>query len=136
MKPKLQFSIPCLEVREDGGPPSFLRIFYELPFPNFPFTFPTPGFYVANGWCNGKGDFAQGMKILNPDRTLLIQTGDQPFTLKEQETPFMAVNLFAEVIFEKPGIYYFQIFLKENLEDAELQLEYPLIIREAETASK
>lgn len=128
MKPLLQFSIPCLEVKEDGGPPSFLRIFYELPFPEFPFIFPEPGFFIANGWCNGKGDFVQSMKLLKPDKkTVLIQTGDQPFSLKEEETPFMAVNLLAEVKFDAPGTYWIQIFLNN-----ELKLEYPLVVRKAE----
>lgn len=127
MKPKLQFSIPCLEVREDQGPPSFLRIFYELPFPVFPIKFPEPGFFVVNGWCYGKGEFVQSMKILKPDKTELISTGPQKFTLPDELVPFMAVNLFAEVIFETPGTYWNQVFL-EN----EMVLEYPLTIRKAE----
>lgn len=128
MKPSLQFSIPCLEVKEDGGPPSFLRVFYELPFPAFPFKFPAPGFFIANGWCNGKGDFIQSMKLLKPDKkSILIQTGDQPFTLKEAGTPFMAVNLLAEVEFQTDGTYWIQVSLNN-----ELKLEYPLVVRKAE----
>ncbi|MDQ7826465.1 MAG: hypothetical protein RDV48_26925 [Candidatus Eremiobacteraeota bacterium] len=128
-RPSLQFSVPCLEVVEDEkGPPSFSRIFYELPFPEFPFKFPGRGFFIANGWCNGQGNFAQEMKILNPDKkSALIGTGKQPFDLKELETPFMAINLFQDVMFPQPGTYWIQIYLSD-----ELALEYPLVVRKAE----
>ncbi|MCL5036734.1 MAG: hypothetical protein M1269_06390 [Chloroflexi bacterium] len=126
-KPSLQFSIPCLGVTEDEGPPSFNRIFYELPFPEFPFTFPGPGFFICNGWCNGEGEFVQGMKLLKPDKSVLVETGPQPFKLTETETPFMAINLFQQIVFEKPGTYYIQILLND-----ELTLEYPLSVRKAE----
>ena len=126
-KPSLQFSIPCLGVTEDEGPPSFNRIFYELPFPEFPFTFPGPGFFICNGWCNGEGEFNQKMKLIKPDKSVLVETGDQPFKLAEVETPFMAINLFQQIVFEVEGTYWIQIFL-----DDELALEYPLVVRKAE----
>lgn len=130
-KPFLQFSVPCLSVKEDQGPPSFMNIFYELPFPEFPFTFPGMGFFIANGWCNGKGDFKQSMRILKPDKGILVQTGDQPFSLREEKTPFMAINLFQGVTFDAPGIYWVQVFL-----DDVLTLEYPMEVRKAEPVKK
>ncbi len=144
MKPSLQFSIPCFQVREDEGkPPSFEFIFYELPFPRFPFPpreddpehekykdrWTNWGFFVANGWCNGKGDFIQSMQIVKPDKkTVLVATGDQPFTLADNNTPFMAINFFQGIRFEEAGIHWIQVFLNN-----ELVLEYPLTIRKAET---
>jgi hypothetical protein len=131
-KPSLQFSVPCLAVTEDDkGPPSFNRIFYELPFPEFPFRFPKPGFFIANGWCNGQGNFVQSMRILTPEKKVLIETGNQPFELKEVETPFMAINLFQDLPFEKPGTYWIHIYL-----DGELAVEYPMVVRLAEGAQK
>lgn len=140
MKPSLQFSIPCLQVVEEQGPPSFNYIFYELPFPKFPFPPQSPEdpdsekyrnwqFFVANGWCSGQGDFVQSMRIVLPDKkTVLVSTGDQPFSLKDMETPFMAVNLFQGVIFREPGTHWVQVLL-----DGNVVLEYPLVIRKAET---
>ncbi len=131
-RPSLQFSVPCLAVTEDDkGPPSFNRIFYELPFPEFPFRFPKPGFFIANGWCNGQGNFVQSMRILTPEKKTLIETGNQPFELKEVETPFMAINLFQDLPFEKPGTYWIHIYL-----DGELAVEYPMVVRLAEGAQK
>lgn len=131
MKPSLQFSIPFLGYEQEEGPPSFRYIFFELPFPSFPHVFPEPGFFVANGWCNGKGEFEQRMQILLPDReTVLVDTGPQPFNLTEAETPFMAVNLFKELEFPAPGTYWFRVML-----DGQITLEHPLVIRQAEAAA-
>jgi hypothetical protein len=122
--PALQFSVPCLEVvDQEGKPPSFNYLFYELPLPEFPFKV---DFYVANGWCNGKGKFVQSMSILKPDKTTMVETGDQPFELKEAITPFMAVNFFQGIVFEQPGTYWFRV----NLAGRKV-LEYPLTVREA-----
>jgi len=123
--PSLQFSVPCLEVVDtEGKPPSFNYLFYELPLPEFPFKVV---FYVANGWCNGRGQFVQSMQILKPDKTPLVQTGDQPFELKEPNTPFMAVNYFQGIVFDAPGVYQFRI----NLGGQKI-LEYPLTVRHVE----
>lgn len=127
--PSLQFSIPCLNVDDKKGPPSFQYVFYELPFPQFPFKFPEgEGFYVANGWCNGTGSHVQRMKILDPSRqNVLVDTQDQPFTLKKQDEPFMAVNYITGMAFESPGTYWFQVYL-----DGRVRLEYPLPVRKAD----
>lgn len=122
--PFLQFSVPCLEVVDtEGKPPSFNYLFYELPLPEFPFKV---DFFVANGWCNGTGKFTQSMMILKPDKTTMVETGDQPFELKESVTPFMAVNFFQGIVFEKPGTYWFRVQL-----GGKKVLEYPLTVREA-----
>ena len=134
-RPSLQFSVPCLTVVEDGGPPSFHSIFFELPFPKFPVKFPGKGFFIANSWSNGQGRFAQELKLFKPDRkTEVIKTGKQPFELKEETTPFMAVNLFQDVVFEEPGTYWVEITLADSQGGLKTELEYPLVIRLAEGA--
>jgi hypothetical protein len=121
-QPSLQFSVPCLEVTDQAGkPPSLNYLFYELPLPELPFAVT---FFVANGWCNGKGTHYQRMKILNSDRTTaLVETGKQDFTLKDAAEPFMAVNEFKQITFEKAGTYWFQVFLGDRK-----VLEYPITI--------
>jgi hypothetical protein len=105
---------------------SFIGIFYELPFPEFPT--PKFSFFLANGWSNGKGQFKQKVRILNPDRqSAIIETPDQEFELKENTTPFMAVNFFAEIQLQQEGTYWIQSFL-----NGKLVLEYPMVARKAE----
>ncbi|MCD4785169.1 MAG: hypothetical protein K8T10_15240 [Candidatus Eremiobacteraeota bacterium] len=128
--PTLQFTIPYLSEGDDERIRSFVGIFYELPFPDFPT--PKFSFFVANGWSNGKGQFRQKMRLLNPDKkTAVIETPDQEFELKDTTTPFMAVNYFAEMILQQPGIYWFQTFL-----NGKLILEFPMVARKAENSGK
>jgi hypothetical protein len=124
--PTLQFSIPYLSEGDDERIRTFMGIFYELPFPGFPT--PKFSFFVANGWCNGKGKFKQKMRMLKPDRkTAVIETPDQEFDLKETTTPFMAVNYFAEMALEQPGTYWFQTFLNNKL-----IIEFPMVARKVD----
>jgi hypothetical protein len=124
--PSLQFSIPYLSEGDDERIRSFIGIFYELPFPEFPT--PKFSFFLANGWSNGKGQFKQKVRILNPDRqSAIIETPDQEFELKENTTPFMAVNFFAEIQLQQEGTYWIQSFL-----NGKLVLEYPMVARKAE----
>lgn len=128
--PNLQFSVPYLSEGDDERIRSFVGIFYELPFPDFPT--PKFSFFVANGWCNGKGKFRQKMRLLNPDRkTAIIETPDQDFDLKDTTTPFMAVNYFAEMVLQQPGTYWFQTFL-----NGVLVLEFPMVARKADLPQK
>lgn len=122
--PSLQFSVPCLEVEDQQDrPPSFKYLFYELPFPEFPFK---ASFFIANGWCNGSGTYKQSMKILKPDGSLLVETGQQDVNLANSTTPFMAVNYFPELPFEGPGVYRVEVYLAANR-----VLSYPITVRQA-----
>jgi len=130
-KPSLQFSIPCLGVDEEKGkPPSFKYIFYELPFPAFPAECPL--FFINNGWCYGLGPHTERTKILRPDKkTVLTDTKDHEFMLEDDETPFMAINMYQEIVFPEPGTYWVQIFL-----DNQQVIQYPLPIRQASAKKK
>jgi hypothetical protein len=125
-EPSLQFSVMCLEVSEEAGPPTFRHLFYELPLPNFPFQMPQ--FYVANGWANGCGSFQQSVKILAPDKMkTIVETGEQSFVLGDPYTPFMSITAFNDLQFAEPGIYWVRVSLNEKI-----FLEYPLPVRRAD----
>ncbi len=119
-KPVLQFSIPCLEVDAEDKPPIFSYVFYELPYPRQPVDY-----FICNGWSNGKGKFRQEIRILKPDRSLFISTGEQEFDLKDESIPQLMINQFSNVVFEQFGVYWVQNYL-----NGELVMEYPLIVRE------
>jgi hypothetical protein len=124
--PSLQFSVPYLSEGTDERIRSFIGIFYELPFPEFPT--PKFSFFLANGWCNGQGTYRQQIKILAPDRqSAIVETPEQEFQLKENTVPFMAVNYFSEMQLPGEGSYWIQTFLNGNM-----VLEYPMVARKAE----
>src|SRR5262249_41016623 len=79
--PSLQFSVMCLDlIQEEQKPPTLQHLFYEIPIPSLPFRIGR--FHVVNCWTNGRGQFQQSVKILNPTKTkILIETGQQNFIL-------------------------------------------------------
>lgn len=123
--PKLQFSIPCFEVEyQDSQAPTLRYIFYDLPFPELPFRM---SFYIVNGWIGSTRVRHQEVKILKPDGTQFIATGQQPLEFVEQNTPFMAVNSFPDLPFDQPGFYQIVV----SLEQKEV-IRYPLNVRVVE----
>lgn len=121
-EPSLQFSVTCLEVIEDKGPPTLRYLFYELPLPVLPHGI---DFYLANCWANGLGSFEQSVKILYPDRIkILVETGEKSFVLGDPYTPFMAIFRFSEIQFSEEGRYWIQNYL-----NGKLILEYPVTVR-------
>ncbi len=127
MVPSLQFSIPCLDIDDSAGPQSFQKIFFELPI-GADFPYKLSYFFIANGWCSGKGRYSQKLKILNPDGTTLVDTGAQLIELESPERPYMISNKLVDLVFQAPGLYRVQVFL-----DDELRLEYPIRIFQAKS---
>jgi hypothetical protein len=126
MKPRLQFSLLCLGVEEEKGPPSFLHVFQVLPSERFPFQFPAgSGFFVVTGWTRGEGEHTQTTRILAGDGTALVDSGEHPFELAENGS-FMLVQFLDGVQFPEPGDYSVEISL-----DGETALDYPLVLQEA-----
>ena len=129
MKPSLQFSVPCLDIDSAGpGPQSFQKVFFELPI-GADFPYKLSYFYIANGWCSGQGHFKQVLRILNPDGSTLIDSGEQAIELDAYERPFMIANKLQDLVFNTQGVYKVQIFL-----DGAMVLEYPLRIFRAKSA--
>lgn len=123
--PKLQFSVPCLEVEyQEQRAPSLGFIFYDLPFGELPSSL---SFYVVNGWIGSDRHRQQEIKILKPDGSVFLKTGQQPLQFVDRNTPFMAVNYFPDLPFGELGLYQVVIYLEEKE-----MLRYPLTVRMAE----
>ena len=127
--PKLQFSVPCFEVEyQDSQAPTLKYIFYDLPFPELPFKM---SFHVVNGWIGSKKQRQQEVKILKPDGSVFVQTGQQPLEFVDEHTPFMAVNFFPDMPFQEPGYYNVVVYLEQKE-----VIRYPLNVRVAEQAKE
>lgn len=127
--PKLQFSVPCFEVEyQESQAPTLRYIFYDLPFPELPFKM---SFHVVNGWIGSTRQRQQEIKILKPDGSVFVSTGQQPLEFVDQNTPFMAVNFFPEMPFDKEGLYQIVVFLEQRE-----VLRYPLTVRLAQQAAQ
>ena len=122
--PKHQFSIPCFEVEyKESRAPSLMYIFYDLPFPKLPLE-DDFAFHIVNGWIGSARKRQQEIKILKPDGSVFLKTGQQPLEFVDEFTPFMAVNKFPNLPFDKEGHYYVVVYLEEKE-----VIRYPLRVR-------
>lgn len=124
IKPNLQFSVVCDDVRrEDNGKFMLLGIFEAINSATFPARHHT--LFIANRWCKGEGSFTQKIRIVNAkDKGIVFQTEEQPFQLADIDTHHTIVSRFNNLLFESPGKYWVEIFLNR-----ELVLNYPVILR-------
>jgi len=124
IKPNLQFSVVCDDVRrEDNGKFMLLGLFEAINAVEFPARHHT--LFVANRWCKGEGSFTQKIRIVNSkDQTIVFQTEDQPFQLADIDTHHTIVSRFNNLLFPNPGKYWVEIFLNN-----ELMLNYPIMLR-------
>lgn len=131
--PKLQFSVPCFEVEyKESRAPSLMYIFFDLPFPKLPLD-DDFHFHIVNGWILPQGATIppggvykrqQEIKILKPDGSVFLKSGQQPLEFKDVHVPFMAVNKFPNLPFKEEGYYYIVVYLEERE-----VLRYPLRVR-------
>jgi hypothetical protein len=118
--PNLQSSVMCLGLEETLAP-TLKYLFFELPVPDLPHEV---NFCIVNVWINGRGDFAQSVRILNTKRSeTLVFTGDQPFTLTDPATPQMMTNEIVGLKLTDVGQYWVQVSL-----DGNSILEYPFTV--------
>ena len=116
-KPVLQFSVLCDGVASPDTKAVFIGVFSS---------FIRPGnmapFFVVNRWIYGKGDFRQKVAIKTPDlKHVIHEAPERKFSLKEEFGAHNIVNGFVNVNFEKPGVYWVEVSL-----DDEVVMSYPL----------
>ncbi len=131
IKPNLQFSVMCDDVRrEDNGKFMLLGLFEAINARKFPATHPS--LFVANRWCKGEGAFIQKIRIVNPkDNSIIFQTDEQHFEIQDIDRHHTLISKFNNLVFPEPGKYWVEILL-----DNELVLNYPILLKAAEADIK
>jgi hypothetical protein len=126
---KLLYSVPSLGLDDSKGPPTFVFVTHELPFHEFPYTFPEDaGFFVSNGWLGTPGVYRQRIELLEPSGTLLAETGERELEMID-ERPYLAITYFQGLTFAEQGTYRIRI----SVDGAEV-LSYPLFVTLADPA--
>lgn len=126
IKPNLQFSVMCDDVRrEDNGKFILVGLFEAINAKKFPATHPT--LFLANRWSKGSGSFTQKIRIMNPkDNSIVFQTDEQVFELSDIDRHHTLVSRFNNLVFPNPGKYWVEVLL-----DGELVINYPIMLTEA-----
>lgn len=130
IKPNLQFSILCDDVRrEENGKFMLIGLFEAINAKKFPATHHS--LFVVNRWCKGEGTFVQRIRIINTkDKSTVFETDDQPFELGDINAHHTIISRVNDLLFPVRGKYWVEIML-----DKELFLNYPLILKEGKNES-
>ncbi len=126
MKPDLQFSVLCDDVRrEDNGKFILIGLFEAIVGMQFPFVY--PGLCVVNRWCNGEGRFHQRIRIVGTGNETIVETEDSPVDLPATLANVTSVSLFRNIRFPHPGRYWMEVLL-----DGDLKQRYSLMVLKME----
>lgn len=118
-RPLLQFSVNCDGVGQDESGKLVLVGIFE--FFKQPAT--VPQFFIVNRWTRGSGTFKQNVRILRPDRDLLVEAEEVEFTLSHPTARHTIASGFVNQNFPDPGVYWVEVSL-----DDELELAWPLLV--------
>ena len=120
-KPILQFSVLCDGVAEQANKGVLIGVFSR-----FIRTGVMSPFFIVNRWVYGKGTFKQKIAIKSPElENTITDIPEQEFSLKEEFNGRDIINGFVNVNFEKPGVYWVEVSL-----DDEVVMSYPLPVYE------
>lgn len=126
MKPDLQFSVLCDDVRrEDNGKFMLIGLFEAIGAAQFPLSY--PGMCVVNRWCNGQGKYMQKTRLMGPGNEVLVETQETPVELPDTLANVTALSLFRNIRFAQPGRHWIEVLL-----DNDLKQRYPLMIMKIE----
>jgi hypothetical protein len=123
MKPDLQFSIVCDNIRrEDNGKMMFIGIFEVIGAKKFPAKHHE--LFIANRWIKGAGTFKEKTRIVNlKDNKPIFETKEVDFELKNIEAAHTVISKFINIVFPEPGKYQVEVLL-----NGETIRYYPIVL--------
>ena len=114
MKPELQYSILCDDVRQErNGKFMFLGAFNRIMSPSLPIVYPM--FHVANQWCSGEGEFKEQSRIVDEDNKIIVASPEIIFKLKDFASSHFVISRFQNIKFLRSGKYSVEVILNGEL---------------------
>ena len=118
--PDLQCSLLCEEVRQEvTGNFMLIGIIDIIRVPQVPVT----AFKLAvfNRWTAGLGQFTEGVRLIAPDQTTVLQKSEMRFAMKDPNMNATTVTLFGNVKFATAGAYSLEVLV-----DDVMKLRFPI----------
>lgn len=113
--PELQFSVICDDIRrEDNGKFILIGLFEVIACRSFPAIHPR--FFIANRWCKWEGRFKEKTRIVNADsKEMVVESPEIEVALSDFSCHHTVFSQFDNVRFEKPGKYFVEILINQEL---------------------
>lgn len=120
IKPSLNFTIICDDVRQEaGGKISLMGLFENIYATKFPAVHSRLA--IITEWADGKGEFEVKMRIVSTDKKTVIRETSTKIKLTNVNFRHRDVSVHLNIDFKSAGTYWI-----ENLLDGELINSIPL----------
>ena len=118
--PDLQCSLMCEEVRQEANGNLFLiGVVNLVRVPQLPIV--AGRICIYNRWTAGLGQFNEIVRVIAPDQTTVLSSGEMKFELRDPAMSASNVMFFGQVKFETAGTYYIEVLV-----DDVMKLRYPV----------
>jgi hypothetical protein len=118
--PDLQCSLMCEEVRQEANGNLFLiGVVNLVRVPQLPIV--AGRICIYNRWTAGLGQFNENVRLVAPDQTTVLSSGEMKFELRDPAMSASNVMFFGQVKFETAGTYFIEVLV-----DDVMKLRYPV----------
>lgn len=122
--PDLQCSLICEDVRQEiNGNFILVGVLGFVRVPQVPIT--AHKICVFNRWTSGLGQFTEVVRLVAPDQTSVLRTGQTRFALKDAAHHATNLTLLGQVQFPAAGVYYVEVLVDEVMK---LRFPFPVVV--------
>lgn len=113
IKPKLNYTILCDDVRQElGGKFSLMGLFESIYANAFPAVHPR--FAIVNEWTGGKGDFKLRIRLLSPNKQEILSESEAVLKLFSETQRHRDISVRFNTTFNTPGAYWVEMLLDDE----------------------
>lgn len=122
--PDLQCSLICEEVRQEiNGNFILVGVLGFVRVPQIPIT--AHKLCVFNRWTSGLGQFTEAVRLVAPDQTTVLRTGQTKFALKDAAHHATNLTLLGQVQFPAAGVYYVEVLVDDVMK---IRFPFPVVL--------
>jgi hypothetical protein len=122
--PDLQCSLICEEVRQEiNGNFILVGVLGFVRVPQIPIT--AHKLCVFNRWTSGLGQFTEAVRLVAPDQTTVLRTGQTKFALKDAAHHATNLTLLGQVQFPAAGVYYVEVLVEDVMK---IRFPFPVVL--------
>ena len=124
-KPALSYTLLCDDVRQElGGKFSLMGLFESIHASTFPAVHPR--FVIVNEWIGGKGNFIVKIRLLGPDKELVLSESESRLSLQSETQRHRDISVRFNTTFPVPGTYWIETLI----DNGRISLT-PLVVHQA-----
>jgi hypothetical protein len=122
--PDLQSSLICEEVRQEmNGNFILVGVLGFVRVPQVPIT--AHKLCLFNRWTSGFGQFTEVVRLIAPDQSTVLRTGQTRFALQDASHHATNLTLLGQVQFPTAGVYYVEVLVDEVMK---LRFPFPVVV--------